>query len=151
MENSVNIIFAVTQKQYEIYSFLKNKIEGSSLGTLEDDSSNIVHLIQNQYQAITSSIVMSDNSTSSVKVTYYSSCMDNGSTLRKTNKCSGLKVGSRVEFVASIEVIKCPEDPQEWKQMFHIFPIGINESMAVDLEMMCQCNCEKPASTVRIC
>ena len=37
-------------------------------GTLSSDSSNIVQLVKAQYQAITSSIEMKDNSTGSVKV-----------------------------------------------------------------------------------
>ena len=37
-------------------------------GTLSADSSNIVQLVKAQYQAITSSIEMKDNSTGSVKV-----------------------------------------------------------------------------------
>jgi protocadherin alpha len=48
-------------------------------------------------QAITSSIEMKDNATGSVKVTYFSSCVGDGP-VRQTNKCSGLRVGSRVQF-----------------------------------------------------
>ena len=29
--------------------------------------------------------------------------------IRQTNKCSGLRVGSRVQFTAKIEVVKCPK------------------------------------------
>ena len=42
------------------------------------------------------------------KVTYYSSCVGDGP-IRQTNKCSGLRVGSRVQFTAKIEVVKCPK------------------------------------------
>ena len=51
---------------------------------------------------------------------------------------------------AKIEVVSCPEDPREWRQIFEISPVGINESVLVDLEMMCQCDCEKPGNEVRI-
>ena len=40
-------------------------------GTLSADSSNIVQLVKAQYQAITSSIEMKDNSTGSVKVRWF--------------------------------------------------------------------------------
>ena len=50
---------------------------------------------------------------------------------------------------AKIEVVSCPEDPREWRQIFEISPVGINESVLVDLEMMCQCDCEKPGNEVR--
>eukprot|EP00096_Caligus_rogercresseyi_P012190 TRINITY_DN5033_c0_g1_i1.p1 TRINITY_DN5033_c0_g1~~TRINITY_DN5033_c0_g1_i1.p1 ORF type:complete len:836 (+),score=305.25 TRINITY_DN5033_c0_g1_i1:51-2558(+) len=144
-ENSVNIIFAVTEEQYSVYDLLKENIEGSSAGTLSKDSSNIVELVKAQYQAITSTIEIKDNSSSVVKVTYFSSCVGDGP-IKQTNKCSGLRVGSRVSFTAKIEVIKCPKDPREWNQIFEIYPVGINESVVVNLEMMCQCNCEKPGN-----
>ena len=51
---------------------------------------------------------------------------------------------------AKIEVLKCPKDPRDWKQTFEISPVGINEKVVVDLEMMCQCDCEKPGNPVRI-
>ena len=46
--------------------------------------------------------------------------------------------------------MSCPEDPREWRQIFEISPVGINESVLVDLEMMCQCDCEKPGNEVRL-
>ena len=51
-------------------------------------------------------------------------------------------------FLAKIEVVKCPKDPREWKQTFEIYPVGINEKVLVNLEMMCQCDCEKPGNPV---
>ena len=40
---------------------------------------------------------MKDNSTEFIKVTYFSNCLGDGK-LRETNKCSGLRVGTRVTF-----------------------------------------------------
>merc|ERR1719210_414638 len=117
-ENSVNLIFAVTDEQLHIYNLLADAVEGSSAGRLSNDSSNIVELVQAQYEAITSTIEMKDNATGNVRVTYFSSCLDPNSPPRQTNKCSGLKVGTKVTFTAKIEVIKCPKDPREWKQTF---------------------------------
>ena len=144
-ENSVNLIYAVTDEQLHIYNMLAGAVEGSSAGRLSNDSSNIVELVQAQYEAITSTIEMKDNATGNVRVTYFSSCLGDGPP-RQTSKCSGLKVGTRVTFTAKIEVTKCPKDPREWKQTFQIYPVGINESVIVDLEMLCQCNCEKPGN-----
>ena len=71
-EHSVNLIFAVTEEQFGVYDLLKKNIEGSSAGTLSNDSSNIVELVKAQYQAITSSIEMKDNAKAPVKITYFS-------------------------------------------------------------------------------
>jgi len=144
-ENSVNLIFAVTEEQLNVYNLLSGSVQGSTYGKLSADSSNVVQLVKAQYEAITSSIEMKDNATGSVKVTYFSSCLEDGP-LRQTNKCSGLKVGTQVTFSAKIEVVKCPKDPREWTQTFQIYPVGINESVIVNLEMLCQCKCEQPGN-----
>ena len=56
------------------------------------------------FQAITSSVEMKDNATGSVRVTYYSSCVGDGP-IRQTNKCSGLRVGSKVQFTGNFETL----------------------------------------------
>lgn len=48
-ENAINIIFAVTQSQHEVYRELSKHIEGSSSAVLSDDSSNVVELVRDEY------------------------------------------------------------------------------------------------------
>lgn len=93
---------------------------------------------------------MKDNATTdAVKVTYYSACKGNGPAIQ-TNKCDGLKVGDVVKFEAEVEVTNCPLDPKKWKQIFKIYPVGINESLIVDLEMLCSCPCEHEGDPVSL-
>lgn len=49
-ENHINLIFAVTEEQIEVYKQLQAHIEGSSSGKLSADSSNVVDLVKEQYQ-----------------------------------------------------------------------------------------------------
>lgn len=63
-----------------------------------------------------------------------------------TSKCDGLKIGDVVSFTAKIVATSCPADPAEWKQVIQIYPVGINESLIINLEMLCSCDCEKPDS-----
>ena len=49
---------------------------------------------------------MKDNATGAVKITYFSSCVGDGP-VRQTNKCSGLRVGSRVTFTGEYYEIQC--------------------------------------------
>lgn len=49
-ENAINVIFAVTEEQIEVYRQLQAHIEGSSSGKLSADSSNVVDLVKEQYQ-----------------------------------------------------------------------------------------------------
>ncbi|KAJ8669062.1 hypothetical protein QAD02_000321 [Eretmocerus hayati] len=141
-ENSVNIIWAVTEEQIKIYSNLTKHIEGSYAAKLSDDSSNIVDLVRDQYNAISSSIEMKDTASNYINLRYFSSCLGNGPMI-ETNKCDGMKVGKKVEFSVEVEVPACPQNRSEWHQRFLIYPVGINESLTVNLEMLCDCECER--------
>lgn len=48
-ENSVNLIFAVTKDQENVYKKLSTLVEGSSSAVLSGDSSNIVEIVRDQY------------------------------------------------------------------------------------------------------
>lgn len=141
-EHHVNIIFAVTENQVPSYERLASLIEGSSAGKLDNDSSNIVQLIEQQYQAITSEIELKDNATSHVQLTYHSACLDGKR--KDTNICKSLKVGSTVSFDIDIEVKSCPKRASEYNQTIQIYPVGLNEALLIDLEIVCECDCEKP-------
>jgi len=49
-DNRVNVIFAVTKGQTERYSSLSDIIPGSVTGELDEDSSNIVDLVRENYE-----------------------------------------------------------------------------------------------------
>ncbi|GFR90408.1 integrin beta [Elysia marginata] len=53
-EKAVSIIFAITEDQFDIYERLSNIIEGSAVGVLANDSSNIVKLIEDNYDEVDS-------------------------------------------------------------------------------------------------
>ncbi|XP_064455980.1 integrin beta-PS-like [Ornithodoros turicata] len=142
-EHKVNIIFAVTADQIDVYEKLANELEGCSSGRLENDSSNVVELVQDQYNKISSKIEMKDNIANNyIQITYSSKCLSDK--LEKTNICTGLKVGDNVTFEASIEIKSCPKDRSEWNQTFQIYPVGLSDSLTVNLEMVCDCECEQP-------
>ncbi|CAG0892794.1 unnamed protein product [Cyprideis torosa] len=145
-EQSINIIWAVTSEQRHTYDELSKFVEGSYAGTLSQDSSNVVQLIEQQYAQITSSVEIKDNATAPVRITYYSRCLDPNGLLRQTSKCEGLTLHNRVEFEARIEVSHCPKDPREWKQIVQIYPVGLNESLIVEVDMVCECPCEQPGN-----
>ena len=49
-DHSINIIFAVTSEVASVYKEFTAKIPGSSIGTLDSNSENIVTLIRDRYQ-----------------------------------------------------------------------------------------------------
>lgn len=46
-----------------------------------------------------------------------------------------------IDLIAEITLIKCPEDPKQWREIFHICPIA-HQCAIVSLEMICGCDCE---------
>lgn len=48
-EHKINVIFAVTAQEHEVYHELSKHVEGSSSAILSDDSSNIVDLVRDEY------------------------------------------------------------------------------------------------------
>ena len=52
-KNAINVIFAVTADQISVYEKLSQFIEGSSSAILSNDSSNIVALVQKEYEVST--------------------------------------------------------------------------------------------------
>lgn len=141
-EHHVNIIFASTANQVHIYKKLTPLIEGSKAGKLDNDSSNIVQLVEQQYQEITSEIELKDNATNHVQLTYHSGCVN--TKYKETNVCKGLKVGSTVSFDIDVEVKSCPKRASEYNQTIQVYPVGLNEALLIDLEILCECDCEKP-------
>ena len=47
-----------------------------------------------------------------------------------------------------MEVTSCPKDRSKWKKSFEIYPVGLEEKLKVNLNLMCECDCEKPAAEV---
>lgn len=48
-EHKINVIFAVTSQEHEVYHELSKHVEGSTSAILSDDSSNIVDLVRDEY------------------------------------------------------------------------------------------------------
>lgn len=49
-QNAINVIFAVTEEQINVYKQLQSHVEGASSGKLSADSANVVDLVKEQYQ-----------------------------------------------------------------------------------------------------
>lgn len=94
-------------------------------------------------QKIRSKVTMNHDASTAFHVNFYSTC--GGSVLTKTNTCDGLEKGQVVDFEVDISVSKCPANQSEWRQTFKVYPVGLDESMIIEVEMLCECECEKSA------
>lgn len=140
-EKKVNVIFAVTKAQLGVYESLSKFIEGSAYGELAADSRNIVELVQKNYDLISSAIELKTEGNENVDVKFRSKCK--GQDFEETSRCEGLGIGEQVEYEVTLEVKSCPKNRDEWKSAFDIYPVGLTEKLRVNLDLMCECDCEK--------
>ncbi|XP_016773439.2 integrin beta-PS [Apis mellifera] len=143
-ENNMNIIFAVTSNRNETYQLLSRSIRGSSIGTIERNSRNVVALVSGEYEKLVNTIIMTDDAPKMIDVKYFSRCLDKNGELKERQECGGLRVGNIVEFEVTLQAIECPKDSNEWQTSMHIKPRGINESLTINLSIACDCPCERP-------
>lgn len=161
-QNSFLLIFAVVSQYRSIWEamsklvpgmvdqqtklnivLISNRTSGSSVEILEEDSKNIVELITKRYEEITSSIkVKIDNVPEDVIVTIKSRC--SGSAEIDTTSCNNVDFGSRVKFAADIRARSCLNESRE--HTFSISPLGLNQSLAVTVNTICECLCEQPGN-----
>ncbi|XP_032788871.2 integrin beta-PS [Daphnia magna] len=144
-EHSMNVIFAVTKDVAKPYQTFSPLVSGSSVGVLTSDSSNVVTLVEDQYKLITSSVELKDNATNGVKVRYFTNCLQPaGSPVQESASCGGLKVGSLIRYNISIEITQCPAGKSTHRQTIVVSPVGLTDSLIIDLDIECdQCPCER--------
>ncbi|XP_076319797.1 integrin beta-PS-like isoform X1 [Tachypleus tridentatus] len=135
--NKVIVVFAVLKSVAHEYERLSELLEGAVIGVLENDSSNIVDLLREQYRKIRSIVELKSNAPDHIEIKFSSNC-------KEENKCEDVEVGSSIEFEVEVKATSCPSDPSEWNQTVFISPVGLNEFVQVDIELICQCDCEKP-------
>ncbi|KAK1136188.1 hypothetical protein K0M31_000753 [Melipona bicolor] len=143
-EHNMNVIFAVKSERKTTYELLSGSISGSSVETLQNNSKGIVSLIRGEYEKLVNSITMTDNAPKTVDVKYYSRCLEKNGELKERQKCGGLRVGNVVEFEVTLQASECPTNPNEWQTSMQIKPRGINESLTIELSIICDCPCERP-------
>ena len=110
------------------------------MAILAKDSSNIVTLIKEQYESISSSVEMTSTAPDGIRIRFYTACMSQR--VQENHQCLGLKVGDKVTFTASIEVLRCSVNKNERDFSFKIRPVGLNEELDVNLNVACDCSCE---------
>ncbi|XP_064455192.1 integrin beta-PS-like [Ornithodoros turicata] len=138
-KNKINLVIAVPEGAYDVYRQMSQFVQGSAVGKLEGDSSNIVDLVRDQYYKIRSEVELKDTAPDFLRVSYKSRCL--GKTVGLTNVCSGVKVGDQVEFGVEVEAVGCPANPNE-SYTFRISPVGVNEYVEVEVSVFCDCSCK---------
>lgn len=132
-KHSVNIIWAVTKEKIGLYNNLSRIVSGSSAGIMSNDSSNVVQLVKQQYEAITTSIRVEVNNSANCQTVIKPKCKDQDS----QGGCSNVELGTFVEFEMSVTLNKCVAEN------FSVSPVALNEQMVVEIVPICDCLCAK--------
>ncbi|XP_041099811.1 integrin beta-1-like isoform X1 [Polyodon spathula] len=142
-ENNIQTIFAVTADVLHLYEGLKHLIPKSAVGTLSDNSNNVLQLIIDAYYALSSEIIMENSKLpEGFKINYTTFCKDNIFRSGKEGQsCSNISIGDEVKFNISVTTEKCLKDADEFR--ITVKPQGFSEEVEVILRLICQCECEK--------
>ncbi|XP_064188435.1 integrin beta-1-like isoform X3 [Anguilla rostrata] len=141
-DNNIQTIFAVTEEFQPVYKELKNLIPKSAVGTLSANSSNVINLIIDAYNSLSSEVILENSKLpEGVTITYQSHCKnglvgegDNG------RKCSNISIGDEVSFKISVQAHKCPKQGQS--EVIKIKPLGFTEEVEIVLNFICECSCQ---------
>lgn len=140
VENNILLIFAVTEQQKRNYKNYANLIPGATVGVLATDSRNILELIVTAYKELRSEIeleVLGD--TEELQMSFTTIC-PNGTVLPDLKHCSNIKPGETVVFNVSVELPGCLSGVRH----FSLKPVGLQDSLEVELESLCSCDCQQP-------
>ncbi|CAM4588860.1 unnamed protein product [Leuciscus chuanchicus] len=142
-ENNIQTIFAVTEEFQPVYQELKNLIPKSAVGTLTSDSNNVIDLIIDAYNSLSSEVILENSRLpDGVSISYISHCK-NGVIEKGENgrKCSNISIGDEVKFEVAITAKGCPSNGKS--ETIKIKPLGFTEEVEIVLNFICECECHK--------
>eukprot|EP00064_Thunnus_orientalis_P023368 superscaffoldBa00008759_g23607 len=141
-ENNINLIFAVTNYVVPLYKEYSKLIPGTTVGTLSDDSGNVIQLIEEAYAKIRSKVELElIGVPEELNLSFNATCL-NGEVIPGLKSCTGLKIGDTVSFSVEAQLRGCPK---EKSRTFTIKPLGFKDSLEVTVEFACGCDCEAKA------
>ncbi|XP_075440495.1 integrin beta-3 isoform X2 [Ascaphus truei] len=139
-QNNINLVFAVTESVVDLYKKYSELIPGTTVGTLSQDSSNVIQLIVESYEKIRSKVELEVRDLpEELSLSFNATCVNNEVT-PGLKSCTGLKIGNTVSFSIEAKVRGCPN---EREKTFTIKPVGFKDTLTVIVRFQCDCECQK--------
>ncbi|TKS87398.1 Integrin beta-1 [Collichthys lucidus] len=115
-----------------------------AVGMLSNNSHNILQIIVEAYNALTSEVVMENSKLPpGYRISYPSRCKDHKPRRgEQGRKCSNISIGDEVSFNVSIMAPPCVTASQRPQRVI-IKPQGYSEEVEVLLSPICECSCQK--------
>ncbi|XP_050307455.1 integrin beta-PS-like isoform X3 [Anthonomus grandis grandis] len=141
-KKDIYIIFAIVERPekkglFEHYEAMSTMIANSYARKLKKNSHDVVDVISTIYDSITSSVTITSDTDEDVSVMINSTCKD-----FSRSTCTQIKPGQTIKFSAIIEPQSCTKDGPN-KKTITIKPEGLADSLTVELEVLCDCNCDQ--------
>ncbi|XP_069509434.1 integrin beta-7 [Ambystoma mexicanum] len=145
--SNIQPIFAVTGSILSTYQELSKMIPKSVVGELKEDSSNVIQLISEAYNDLSSTITLVHvQLPPGIQISYNSRCNDGFLAGQSWGECSNVKINELINFEVMVraQASMC----QQERQRFKVKVLGFSEELIVDVKMVCDCNCldEEPFS-----
>ncbi|XP_061774561.1 integrin beta-2 [Nerophis ophidion] len=142
-ENNIQPIFAVTKDVENMYKQLSKMIPKSEVGVLSHDSNNVVQLIESAYNRLSSKVTLThDNLPENVRVAYTPRCADARQEGDNEGVCDNVLVGQKISFDVTVTADACINN-----KSFSIRPLGIKDTLTVELSTNCECQCKNPSES----
>uniref|UniRef100_A0AAA9RS31 Integrin beta n=3 Tax=Bos TaxID=9903 RepID=A0AAA9RS31_BOVIN len=140
---NIQPIFAVTSATLPVYRELSNLIPKSAVGELSEDSSNVVQLIMDAYNRLSSTVTLEHEHSllpPGVRISYESQCGDSEKRLSEAGdwvQCNQVRINQTVNFWVTFQATHCLPEPH----LLRFRARGFSEELTVELHTVCDCNC----------
>uniref|UniRef100_A0A8D2DQE5 Integrin beta n=1 Tax=Sciurus vulgaris TaxID=55149 RepID=A0A8D2DQE5_SCIVU len=147
-ENNIQPIFAVTKRMVQTYEKLTEIIPKSAVGELSDDSSNVVQLIKNAYNKLSSRVFLDHSALpNTLRVSYDSFCSNGEShTGQPRGDCDGVQINVPITFQVRVTATECLQE-----QSFVIRALGFTDTVTVRVLAQCECRCRDQRQNRSLC
>ncbi|XP_035584959.1 integrin beta-7 isoform X2 [Zalophus californianus] len=138
---NIQPIFAVTSATLPVYQELSKLIPKSAVGELSEDSSNVVQLIMDAYNSLSSTVTLEHSPLPpGVHISYESQCGDpekRESEAGDRGQCNHVRTNQTVNFLVTLQAARCFSEPH----LLKLRALGFSEELIVELHTLCDCNC----------
>uniref|UniRef100_A0A182JW23 Integrin beta n=1 Tax=Anopheles christyi TaxID=43041 RepID=A0A182JW23_9DIPT len=145
LRSKTAVIFAVTEAQQEYYRRLSDLMpEFTSVGRLQDDSSNIIQLVDDGYREFVKRVEFVDNAPNYLQIRYTTDCGGLYHEPQPISRCDNIEIGKEYKFNVEIQLLEYPKDPSITNVIVRIEEKLIsNEAVELDIDLRTICDCEK--------
>ncbi|XP_030740603.1 integrin beta-7 [Echinops telfairi] len=137
---NIQPIFAVTSATLPVYQELSKLIPKSTVGELSENSSNVLQLIMDAYNSLSSTVTLKHvTPLPGVNISYTSQCggPEKEGEAGDQGQCDNVRINQTVDFWVTLQSTHCFEKPQFLK----FRALGFSEELTVELVTLCDCNC----------